>query len=57
MATKSILKTVVIRDEASARKLLSAFERGEKKRAVYPKFGHKIVDAGSDEIKEMFGGI
>lgn len=55
MATKSILKTVHIKDNVSARRLASALENASKKHSAPVVFKCKVSDATSEEIEAMFG--
>lgn len=48
MATKSILKTVVIKDNNSAMNL------AEKRHAKEVAIPHKVSDAKADEIQKLF---
>lgn len=54
MATKSILKTVVIKDNNSARNLIKAMNLAEKRHAKEVAIPHKVSDAKADEIQQLF---
>lgn len=55
MATKSILKTVVIKDNNSARNLIKAMNLAEKRHAKEVAIPHKVSDAKAEEIQQIFG--
>ena len=55
MATKSILKTVYIRDNESARKLAGALENASQKSARPVVFKRSVSQASQKEIRDMFG--
>ena len=54
MATKSILKTVYIKDNESARRLVSALENADRKGAEPVKFRRSYAMATEKEMQEMF---
>jgi len=54
MATKSILKTVHIKDPRSARKLVNALESSEKHPSKTPRIKQKVTTATREEIRNMF---
>jgi hypothetical protein len=54
MATKSILKTIVIKDRRSARKLVSALENAGGKKSEPVKQSRSYSYATADEIRAMF---
>lgn len=55
MATKSILKTVHIKDNTSARRLANALSNAYDVQRQPVVFKCKVSDASDDEIKAMFG--
>ena len=55
MATKSILKTVHIKERKSASALVNALENAKGKSAQKVEFKRMPSDASRDEIREMFG--
>ena len=54
MATKSILKTVHIKDNETARKLASALENAGRKKEKAVHFKRSVSVASRSEIREMF---
>jgi hypothetical protein len=54
MATKSILKDIVIRDEKLAKKLIIALENAEKKSRIDVKFSKPVNNVCGETIKKMF---
>jgi hypothetical protein len=54
MATKSILKTIVIKDERPARRFLSAMENSKGKKSEPIKQSRPYSYANADEIRAMF---
>ncbi len=54
MATKSILKTITIRDPASAAALANALENASGKSAKQVPFSRGFSHAGREEIQKMF---
>lgn len=55
MATKSILKTIVIKDSSTAGKLAKAMDRAMEKVSKEVLISHKVSEASRDEIKTLFG--
>lgn len=55
MATKSILKTVDIRDKKLGRTFAKALEIATKKEQRGVKFSHNVRDARTEDIKKFFG--
>lgn len=55
MATKSICKTVHIRDKRLASQLINALESAKGKRSTEIHFSKKVYDLKGDQIKDMFG--
>lgn len=55
MATKSILKSVNIRNRAAANALANAIEHAKERKNAPVKMSRPVSDATEDEIKEMFG--
>ena len=54
MATKSILKTVYIKNDESAKRLASALENASKKRAKQVKYSRSVSTASAEDIRKMF---
>lgn len=55
MATKSFLKDVIIKDNASATKFIEALENAENKKRKRVKFDRLVEDVeNSERIKEIF---
>ena len=54
MATKSILKTVHIKEPEAARKLVDALENAEKKQVKSNSAARRVSAASREEIREMF---
>lgn len=55
MATKSILKSIHVRDRSSAFRLVRALENAEKKGRETPVKTRTFSDASREEIRKMFG--
>ena len=55
MATKSILKTVHIKDSESARRLANALEYAKGKHAREVTMSRMVSEASRDEIRAIFG--
>lgn len=55
MATKSILKTVDIRDKKLGRTFARALEVATKKKQKEVKYSHDVRDARTEDIKKFFG--
>lgn len=55
MATKSICKTVHIRDRRLAGRLINALENAKGKHSVEVHLSKKTYDLKGDQIKEVFG--
>lgn len=54
MATKSILKTVYIRDNETARKLAGALENASQKTTKPVVFKRSVSQASQKDIRDMF---
>lgn len=54
MATKSILKTVEIRDNATARNFMEAFEKSKSNPRKDIEYTRKRTEITGDKIKEFF---
>jgi hypothetical protein len=54
MATKSVMKIVTVWSEHAAKRLLNAFERGEKRAVKRAELRGPIVDVGREEINGFF---
>lgn len=54
MATKSILKSIQIKDKKSAAKLANALENASGKKAKEIKYNRSFSDASRDDIRKMF---
>lgn len=54
MATKSILKTVDIRTEKSARRLANALENASNKAAKQVKYSRSVSTASAEDVRKMF---
>mgnify|MGYP007088016365 CR=1 FL=1 len=55
MATKSIIKSICIKDKRSALKLADALERAEKKRCKPTTLSKRHRLVREDEVKSFFG--
>lgn len=55
MATKSICKTVHIRDKRLAGQLINALESAKGKHSIEVHLSKKTYDLKGDHIKELFG--
>ena len=55
MATKSILKTVYIKDRLSAKRLASALENAHGKAAKDVTISRTVSVASREDIRKMFG--
>ena len=55
MATKSILKNISIKDNASARHLADALEHANEKREKTVDINHAVSEASREEIRFIFG--
>lgn len=55
MATKSVLKSVNIKNRSSALALVRALENAHGKKAQEVAYSRTFSDASRDEIKKMFG--
>lgn len=55
MATKSILKNVVIKDKKSCSSLVNALESAKGKRAKEVVYSRSVRTADDEMIKKMFG--
>lgn len=56
MATKSILKTVYIKDNNAARRLASALENAHGKKSKTVTYSRPVSEASRDSIKKIFSG-
>lgn len=55
MATKSFLKSIVIKDKKSAEKFINALERAENKKAKVVKIDKRVEDVtDSEQIRKIF---
>ena len=54
MATKSILKTVIIKDNTSAKRLATALEQASKKTAKPVSQSRAYTYASDEDIRKMF---
>ena len=54
MATKSILKNISIKDNASARHLADALEHANEKRERAVEINHVVSEASREDIQRMF---
>ena len=57
MATKSIYKTVRIKDSKSARKLVRALDDAAAKPGCIVSYSRSVSDANADEVRKMFGKV
>lgn len=55
MATKSILKNIVIKDKKSGSALANALESAKGKKAIKVEFSRAVRSADDELIKKMFG--
>lgn len=55
MATKSILKSIHVKERKQAAKLVSAMERAERQRPQRVNFSRMVSVADRDEVKLLFG--
>lgn len=55
MATKSVLKSIHIKNKKSAARLVSAMENAEKKKSQNVEQTRMFSDASREEIRKMFG--
>lgn len=55
MATKSILKTVHIRDQKSALKLVNALEASSQAKDIKVKYTRPVSTASREKIQKLFG--
>ncbi len=55
MATKSILKSIVVKDKKSSSSLVNALESAKGKRAKTVNFSKSVRTADDEMIKKMFG--
>lgn len=56
MATKSMLKNIVVKDRRAVSRLIGAVERSEKRSAGYTEKTPNYQVASSRQIKSIFGG-
>ena len=57
MATKSILKTVHIKDAKTAKKLVNALENSQKKPKKEARINQKVTSASRSEIRSIFNDV
>jgi hypothetical protein len=55
MATKSILKTIQIKDPRAAKRLALALDHAQKKSAKHVTISKSYSDVRADELRSMFG--
>ena len=55
MATKSVLKTILIKDRRTASALVAALENASGKKSKDVVISRTCSELGRDEIKKMFG--
>lgn len=55
MATKSILKTIHIRDQKSALNLANALEKSSQAKDLKVKYTRPVSTASRDRIQKLFG--
>jgi hypothetical protein len=55
VATKSIIKDVVIRDTHLVKKLIVALEEAENKGRINVTFSKPVNDISKDQVKLLFG--
>ena len=55
MATKSILKSIVIKDGDAVNRLVNAIKESEKKAGTPMIVKKSVSDASRDDIRKMFG--
>ncbi len=55
MATKSILKSVIIKDKATSTSLINALENAKNKKAIDVTLSRTVRNADSELIKKIFG--
>lgn len=55
MATKSILKTVDIRTERSAKRLANALEHAKGKSAKPVELSRSVYTASAEDVRKLFG--
>ena len=55
MATKSILKSIDIKDRATANAFINALENASGKKSKQVQHTRVCTDANRDEIRKMFG--
>lgn len=56
MATKSILKNIIIKDERVGRSLVSSLEKAKDKEVTVVVMSNKVKEIKGDEIGALFGG-
>ena len=56
MATKSILKTIYIKDRRAARRLVSALEHVSEKAGQNVEVSRSVKELDKDDIQKIFGG-
>ena len=57
MATKSILKSVIIKDKVTSSSLINALENAKKKKSKDVVLSRAVRVADSDMIQKLFGEI
>lgn len=55
MATKSVLKTVHIKDAKAARRLASALENAKGKQSQEVRMSRSVSTASREEVRSIFG--
>ena len=55
MATKSVLKNIVIKDKKTGSALINALESAKGKKAKEVKFSRSVRNADDEMIMKMFG--
>lgn len=55
MATKSILKSVDIKDRRLCRQFVKALEYAEKKKSIHVEISKPVREVRGNDIKELFG--
>lgn len=55
VATKSILKSVIIKDKATSTSLINALENAKNKKAIDVTLSRTVRNADSELIKKIFG--
>lgn len=55
MATKSILKTITIKDKSASRSLINALEHADEKAAKEVSYSKSVRTADREQVQKMFG--